>query len=253
MAAAKGKTPIIIKRVTVTQGGHHGGAWKVAYADFVTAMMAFFLLMWLLNATTEKQRKGLAEYFSPTILQSSGSGAAALDGGEAPQTERISASDPGAGKDGFEDLARQVQNELTGTGAEAMQRVNLLRHVVTRMTDEGLVIELGDIAGEPLFDGDTAAPAPVLAELTRLLAQVLGRVRNDIAVSGHVRGFPEMMVDSPVWPLSAGRAATVRDLVVTGGLDARRIQRVTAHADRRLRNANPMDPANNRIEVILLR
>ncbi|WP_134724809.1 OmpA/MotB family protein [Paracoccus luteus] len=255
MAAGKGNAPVIIKRITVSGGGgHHGGAWKVAYADFVTAMMAFFLLMWLLNATTEKQRQGLADYFDPTIVNASGGGSG-IEGGQAPQTpaDAAEASADAAQRQDFEQAARAIQDRLTGSGAESMQRVNLLRHVVTRMTDEGLVIELGDIVDEPLFAGETADPTPVLRELTGILASVLGQVRNPVAVSGHVRGYPEMMVEDPAWPLSDDRAHGVRKLLAQGGMDPDRVRRVTAHGDRRPRNANPMDPANNRVEVILLR
>jgi len=255
MPADRNASPIIIKRI---QGGgeaaHHGGAWKVAYADFVTAMMAFFLLMWLLNATTEKQRQGLAEYFDPTIVNSPVGGAQGIDGGKSvePPADQSAELAP-TGDQQLHEIAQALQDELTGSGAESMQRVNLLRHVVTRVTDEGLVIELGDIAHEPLFRGETAQAAPVLRDLTAILATVLGRVRNQVAISGHVRGFPEMLVENPVWPLSDQRAHAVRELLVRGRLDESRIQRVTAFGDKRPRNANAMDPANNRIEVILLR
>ncbi|MTH78113.1 flagellar motor protein MotB [Paracoccus aestuariivivens] len=263
MGAKNGGSTVIIKRVQVTSGGgHHGGAWKVAYADFVTAMMAFFLLMWLLNATTEKQRQGLADYFNPTIVQSSKGGANGPFGGELQDSDSNSGKGLGASLDTkggqardaeFEAVAQHVMNELTGSGAESMQRVNLLKHVVTRMTDEGLVIELTDLMDEPLFVDDTAQPTPALQELTTILAGVLRRVKNQIAISGHVRTYPELLIHSPVWALSDARAHAVRNLAESAGLDAKRIQRVTALADRRNRSVNPMDPENNRIEVILLR
>lgn len=241
--------PIIIKRVTVADGGgHHGGAWKVAYADFVTAMMAFFLLMWLLSATTEKQRQGLANYFDPTVVQTVTGGGDGLDNGKGNMDE---AGGPQTGA--FEQLAQSIQNELTGSGAELMQIQNLLRHVVTRMTDEGLVIELTDLTDEPLFFDDTAHPQPAMQELAGILARVLGRVKNEVAVSGHVRSYPEMLVQSPVWSLSDARAHAVRNLLEQANMEKRRIQRVTGYADRRNRSQNPMDPTNNRIEVILLR
>lgn len=243
---------VIIKRTSAAaEGGHHGGAWKVAYADFVTAMMAFFLLMWLLNATTEKQRAGLADYFNPTIVRMPG---AAGDGSQEGVQHAVSQTMPDSEKAAdFEEVARQIQNQLTGTGAESMQLTNLLKHVVTRMTDEGLVIELTDLTDESLFIDDTAQPRPVLPELTRILARVLGNMRNDIALSGHVRAYPEMLKTSPVWALSDARAHAVRNLLEQAGLDARRIQRVSGYADRKQRSGNPMDAANNRIEVILLR
>ena len=249
MAAAKGKgtAPIIIKRIQGGAAGHHGGAWKVAYADFVTAMMAFFLLMWLLSATTEKQRRGLADYFDPTIVQVQQGAGEALDDGRG-EAEKMTGD-----ADRFQEIAKQIQDALTGSGAESMQHTNALRHVVTRLTDEGLVIELSDLTDEPLFVEDTAQPQQVTRELALLLARVLGRVRNDLAISGHVRAYPAMMAQSPVWPLSDARAHTVRNLLEQANLDGQRIQRVTGHADRKNRSANPMDPANNRIEVILLR
>ncbi|MDB6178805.1 chemotaxis protein MotB [Paracoccus sp. Z330] len=254
MAAQQGSNgpSIIIKKSAPAEDhGHHGGAWKVAYADFVTAMMAFFLLMWLLNATTEKQRAGLADYFNPTIVHMPG---ASGDGTQEGVRHAVEQSLPDSQKAAeFEQLAREVQNRLTGTGAESMQLTNLLRHVVTRMTDEGLVIELGDLVDEPLFVEDTAQPQPALKELTGIVARVLSHVRNDLAISGHVRAYPETLVSSPVWALSDARAHAVRNLIERAGLEARRIQRVTGYADRRNRLANPMSPANNRIEVILLR
>lgn len=262
--AAKGReTPIIIRRVQpAAEAGHHGGAWKVAYADFVTAMMAFFLLMWLLNATTEKQRQGLADYFNPTLIQSRSGGAQGPFGGEKQDATTDSGKGAGASRDmragaardaAFDSMARHVQDELTGSGAESMQRTNLLRHVVTRMTDEGLVIELTDLLDEPLFVGDSAQPTAAMQELSTILAGVLGRVRNGLAISGHVRAYPEMMVRSPVWALSDARAHATRNLLESAGLPGERVKRVSAWADRRNRSVNPMDPENNRIEVILLR
>lgn len=254
MAAGKGSSgaTIIIKRGgEVAEAGHHGGAWKVAYADFVTAMMAFFMLMWLLNATTETQRQGLAEYFNPTIVHRPG---AAGDGAEDGVRQAVQQDTPDSLKQAeFEHLARQVQDQLTGTGAESMQLTNLFRHVVTWISDEGLVIELTDLAAEPLFIEDTAQPHPALSELATILARVLGHVKNEIALSGHVRGYPEMLVSSPIWALSDARAHTVRNLLERAGLEPQRIQRVSGYADRKNRSQNPMDPENNRIELILLR
>lgn len=264
MPAKQGGSPIIIKKVQGGGGGggHHGGAWKVAYADFVTAMMAFFLLMWLLNATTEKQRQGLADYFNPTIVQSSKAGADGPFGGDLQDSDSNAGKGLGASRDTkggaardaeFEAAARHVQDQLTGSGAESMQRTNLLKHVVTRMTDEGLVIELTDLMDEPLFVDDSAQPTAALRELSVILAGVLGRVKNQLAIAGHVRAYPELLIHSPVWALSDARAHAVRNLLESAALDDRRVQRVTALADRRNRSVNPMDPGNNRIEVILLR
>ena len=245
MARQKGAAgpTIMIRRVTASgEGGHHGGAWKVAYADFVTAMMAFFLLMWLLNATTEQQRAGLADYFNPTIVRTPG---ASGEGVEQQGKEPLEAS--------LEQVAQDIERALRASGGESQQLTNLLRHVVTRMTDEGLVIELGDLTDQPLFVDDTGQPQPVLSELIRVIGRVIAKTRNFVAISGHVRAYPETLVTSPVWALSDARAHAVRNLLEASALDARRIQRVTGYADRKSKTGNPMDPANNRIEEILLR
>ncbi|WBU52945.1 flagellar motor protein MotB [Paracoccus sp. SCSIO 75233] len=243
--------PIILKRVVISdEGGHHGGAWKVAYADFVTAMMAFFLLMWLLNATSEKQREGLAEYFSPTLVRvvsgSGGDGGAAGDGQGNPAEVDQSA-------DGLENLRDRVEADLAGIGAESMQMKNLMRHVVTRVTDEGVVLELRDLSDAPLFFADSTEPAPVLRPLLRVISRVIARAGNGIAIAGHVRSYPAALAGSPEWALSTGRADVVRQLLQEGGFPPRHIQRVTGYADRR-NNADNADSAeNDLLEVILLK
>lgn len=252
MAADKGsgRATIIIRRDSDGEGdGHHGGAWKVAYADFMTAMMAFFLMMWLLNATTEKQRQGLAEYFNPTVVQRPGASGDGVEEGSRQTLQQIMAENRQPAD--FDQLVRQIQDGLD-QGAEPWQG-DILRHVATRVTDEGLVIELGDLAGQSLFVDDTAQPHPVLNELAAILTRVLRNVDNDIALSGHVRAYPEMLVTSPVWALSDARAHTVRNLLERAGFEPMRVQRVSGYADRKPRDSNPMNPENNRIELILLR
>jgi chemotaxis protein MotB len=212
-----------------------------------------------------KAATGLADYFNPTLIHTTSSGSDGPFGGEVQDAETNSGKGAGASTDpmsarsspsdepNFDAIARHVQNQLTGSGAESMQKTNLLRHVVTRMTDEGLVIELTDLLNEPLFEGDSAQPTPAMKELAGILGGVLGRVKNQVALTGHVRAYPEMLIHSPVWALSDARAHTVRNLLGETGFNESRIQRVTAYADRRNRSVNPMDPNNNRIEVILLR
>ncbi|MDH2326766.1 flagellar motor protein MotB [Cereibacter sp. SYSU M97828] len=270
----KANRPIIIKRKKVIAGGgHHGGAWKVAYADFVTAMMAFFMLMWLLNATTEKQRKGLADYFSPTIpVNRISGGGADVFGGDSVFSEDTMAQsgagasrvmpteveqargDAGRGDTGSGEQERAaLEDMLRARGGESMTMESALRHVVTKVTDEGLVIEIFDLEDVPLFHVDTAEPRPVLRDVARLLAETLPITTNDLAVSGHVRAYPMMMIRNPVWDLSAARAQAMRQVLDASGLDPARMKRVTGHADRRPVTANPMAIRNNRIEVILLR
>ncbi|MGR3761326.1 flagellar motor protein MotB [Roseobacteraceae bacterium NS-SX3] len=277
MSAQRNVAPIIIKRKKVIAGGgHHGGAWKVAYADFVTAMMAFFMLMWLLNATTEKQRKGLADYFSPSIPLSrvSGGGNGAFSG-DSMFTERTKPhngtgatdrnpmnAEQAQGNTGLNDDGKQqAENEefksvsemLTGTGAESMVSTKMARHIVTRVTDEGLIIELFATADAPLFEQGKAVPTPLFRDLARMVARVTGAVASNIAIGGHTRSHPVVLADNPVWELSHARADATRVLLESGGMKSARIHRVTGHADRKLSADNPMSVRNNRIEIILLR
>lgn len=268
---ANGNAPIIIKRKKVSGGdGHHGGAWKVAYADFVTAMMAFFLLMWLLSSASEEQKAGLADYFTPTIPinRTSGGGSQALNG-DSVMTERTksqSGTGGAAEKEGdaiavsftSEEAAEnssfeEIEADLLGLGGETMLSDNALQHIVTRLTDEGLVIEIFDVEGAPLFVGDTDAPMPVTTEIFETLTRVLSIVKNEVAVSGHVRTESLLRVDYPVWDISTSRAARVRLLLEAGGLDASRIARLTGKADRNHASPDPQALRNNRIELIVLR
>jgi chemotaxis protein MotB len=276
MAGQGNAAPVIIKRKKVVQGGgHHGGAWKVAYADFVTAMMAFFMLMWLLNATTEKQRKGIADYFNPTIpvnrvsgggngafggdstftestLAQNGTGATAQNPTEADKARGEATSDGEAAAAEKKELAA-VEQALTAKGGESMTMERLLRHVVTRVTDEGLVIEIFDLDGTPLFRGETAEPMPQTVEIAALLSDVLQLATNEIAVNGHVRSYPITLRQDPTWDLSTERAQALRLLLEKKALPDARIARVTGHANRKPATADPTAQRNNRIEIVLLR
>ena len=271
MAGQSNAAPVIIKRKKIIQvGGHHGGAWKVAYADFVTAMMAFFLLMWLLGATTEKQRKGVADYFSPTIPinRISGGGDGAFGGqsvftdatlsqnGTGAAMQRPTNSNQSAGSQGDTEMAalhEKMERALTALGGESMTMQQLLRHVVTKVTDEGLVIELFDLDDAPLFLGDTVQPRPVTEAIAAILAEVLAIATNPIAVNGHVRYYPIMLINNPVWTLSQSRAATMKSLIEAKGMPGSRFQRITGFADRKPVTADATALRNNRIEIVLLR
>jgi chemotaxis protein MotB len=274
--AAGSNAPIIIKRKKVIAGGgHHGGAWKVAYADFVTAMMAFFMLMWLLNATTEQQRKGLADYFSPTIPinRMSGGGSGAF-GGDNIFTEQTLAqsgtgvSQPTVGmnpvqseQDAEAEAAaaaqvaalRDIEAVLMGQGGESMVSDQALRHVITRLTDEGLIIELYDLPSVALFEGDTIIPNPVVAELANIMARLFQSVSNPVVIEAHISAKSIVHANYPIWQLSTGRAEQMRLMLESGGLNQRRITRITGGGDRDPVVRDATAPRNNRIEIILLR
>lgn len=249
--------------------GHHGGAWKVAYADFVTAMMAFFLLMWLLNATTESQRKGLADYFAPTVAVNRVSGGGdGLFGGTNVMEETVVIQD-GSGADGgvpFEGdyeaaeaeaaevaALQDIEETLLGLGGESLIQQEALRHVVTRLTDEGLIIEVFAREGAPLFKDDGAEPEQVLIDLTQMFARVFDLVTNPVAVEAHTRTVPIVIADRPAWNVTQGRADNVRRLLEGGGLDPQRIARITGHADRELATQRAVSVRNDRIEITLIR
>ncbi|MEC7259076.1 MAG: flagellar motor protein MotB, partial [Pseudomonadota bacterium] len=196
MMAQANVAPVIIKRKKSGGGdGHHGGAWKVAYADFVTAMMAFFLLMWLLNATTDKQRKGLADYFSPSIpmhsvssgsdgpfggdsvfsqdnLLSDGTGAPAANSSDSQEQAGAQGLEAQAQHEAENETFKDIEEALNGKGGESLVTDEALKHIVTRVTDEGLIIELFDIDGTPLFEPGTDRPSDLLRDLLKMIARV---------------------------------------------------------------------------------
>ena len=264
----------IIKKKKVSGGdGHHGGAWKVAYADFVTAMMAFFMLMWLLNATTETQRKGLADYFSPTIAVArvSGGGDGAFGGDSMTSEETLAQSGnggivtgpPGSGsaeesgpseKDAQEEeMLKELQEGLVGRGGESLIAEMALEHIVTKITDEGLIIEVFDLEGDPLFEGVTAEPTPVLIEIAKILGDVFALVKNEVSVAAHSATFPVVQQSNPAWNLTTDRAQRVRQMLQATTLEERRIARVTGFGQQNPLLDDAMAVRNNRLEIILLR
>jgi chemotaxis protein MotB len=264
---------LIIKRKNVVAGGgHHGGAWKVAYADFVTAMMAFFLLMWLLNATTEEQKKGLADYFAPSIpISRTSGGADGMFGGDAisaiaaaaANATSTTAGPAGTAANPASESSAEVAAELAalhlleeallGRSGESARMDELLQHVVTRLTDEGLIIEIFARPQAPIFDDLRSDPLPVLNDIIGMVAELSQMVTNPVAVSAHLPTRSVVLAENPVWPLSTARANAVRALLEDMGLDPARISRVTGHADRHPVVQDPAAPRNDRIEIIFLR
>ena len=279
---AQGNAPVIIKRKKVVKGGgHHGGAWKVAYADFVTAMMAFFLLMWLLGATTEKQRKGIADYFNPTvpIVKASGGGTGAFGGesvfadnqnsrngsgskpspvnvqtaavSDAPKGEESSSGDAG-GQSQREDPLDEVQAALMGVGGEAMFSDLMRRHIVTKISDEGLVIELFETDDARLFD-DQNEPTELLTDLLNTIVPVIRLAENDLAVQAHTKSLPLVFRENNAWDRTSVRVDRLRVALEKANWPKNRIKRMTGYADRESISENPTDPRNNRVEIIVLR
>ncbi|MCC5999510.1 MAG: OmpA family protein [Pararhodobacter sp.] len=263
MSRQNDAAPVIIKRKKVSGGhGHHGGAWKVAYADFVTAMMAFFLMMWLLGATTESQRRGLADYFNPSIplhrISSGGDGL--LGGNDIQMPDNMGPGTAPGATDADEEIGHsptesieELAQRLRGLGGESAIMTEALRHIVTRSSDEGLVIEVFDLPDSPLFDPDSNTPRPILPIIAGVLAEAMQFVANPAAIEGHTRSYTVVHRGDPSWSLSLSRAERMRQLLESAGLPQARMDRVTGHADRQPAVRNPMASRNNRLEVILLR
>lgn len=262
MASDRNVAPVIKRKKIIVEDGHHGGAWKVAYADFVTAMMAFFMLMWLLNATTEKQRKGISDYFSPTApISRLSSGSDGMFMGDSVFAEDV-LPQTGVGASSMHESERdsdgqsadfeKVDDILLGLGGESMEDDNWRRHVVTRVTDEGYVLEFFDTPNEPLFT-DGATPTQLLIDVAYAVREVSKLLNNDIAIEAHVATRPVVERDNPAWELTSDQAFAFSRLLTDFGFDEDRLRRVTAFGDREPVTENLMALRNNRIEVIYLR
>jgi chemotaxis protein MotB len=258
MERADNVRPIIIKRKKVIAGGgHHGGAWKVAYADFVTAMMAFFLMLWLLGSVTEDKRKGIADYFSPTFsIQSQSAGGSGVLGGQSFSVVD-SITDDIATKERFDAesrLLQEVAKALEAFSGQTAAQELALQHVNIRLTDEGLVVDIFDLPDSALFEAGSSTPMPILAVLADMIAQAFALVQNPVSVVAHSAAFPSVIRENPVWPLTVDRAMVMRQELLRRNLDDLRFARVVGHADRAMAVPyNPMAARNNRLELILLR
>ena len=269
--------PIIVKKVTIVQGGHHGGAWKVAYADFVTAMMAFFLLLWLLGATEEKQRKGIADYFAPTLvkLRENSAGSNGLLGGSSitdvdnypnrqGQTGRQTLTiprDAAGGPQAAEaaeaaeaDRLRKLREKIEKKLAERRTLKNIARQVRVMRSPEGIRIDLMDDANFSMFELGTTILTKQARELLEVMADTLKDETAPLILRGHTDSLPwRGGVTANNWSLSAGRAEATRQALVLGGVAQRRFARIEGVAETEpLIADNPADPRNRRISLLLI-
>ena len=274
-APAKGRNepprPIIVKKITVVAGGHHGGAWKVAYADFVTAMMAFFLLMWLLGATTEKQRKGIADYFTPTLVkvkQGSAGGHGVLGGSSltdaddypnrAGQTGNKTLTVPrdatGGAKEGGSKVKRvqTMKEKIAQKLAQSEKLRRLARQVRITETPDGIRLDLVDDADFSMFLLGTTVLTPDAAELLRAIGQAVAPDTSQFTIRGHTDSLPWKTGVANNWSLSAGRAEATRQALMRQGIAEARFRRIEGVADREpLVQDNPADPRNRRMSILL--
>ncbi len=230
--------PIIIIRKKAGHGGHHGGAWKVAYADFVTAMMALFIVLWLLN-TSKQVQDAIAGYFKDPSGNSKKIGSNQSGSGE-----NFSLS-----KDNVSELKNKLQNAL-----QQMADFDKLKNQVEMtITGEGLRIELLESETGTFFDLGSPKPNDNGKELLIKLAQELGKVPNKISIEGHTDSKPFIGAgDYGNWELSSDRANAARRLMQQSGLGQNQVVQVRGFADQKLRKADdPLDPSNRRISVIV--
>ena len=276
---------VFIKRVKKVNGGaHHGGAWKIAYADFVTAMMAFFLLLWLLNSVTQEQLEGISNYFAPAAPAATTSGAGGVLGGQTinPEGAQINQkstptvslalpppksglcgddqaseqeksekeTDPNkvseeALKKKEEEQFEQAKEELNQALKQVPNAVQLARSLLVDNTPEGLRIQIVDQEGFPMFASGSAEPLPRAKELLKLVAQVIGEMPQKIAISGHTDSVRfGTGTGYGNWELSTDRANATRRTLQDLGVPIERVNRVVGKAD-----TEPLlkeDPANAR-------
>ncbi len=283
MASNTNNVTIIKKIKKGGHGGHHGGAWKVAYADFVTAMMAFFLLMWLINTTTPEQKRGIADYFAPEAVTRSESGNGAILSGTSAsddgqkgegslsvqaQVKQKSPADEAKDKtkvaaDAAASKAQTRQSEALEQAAarlrQAMQDqpdlAELSKHVLIDETPEGVRIQLVDQDGRSMFEPGSAQPTPRIQRLLQEVGKLASVLPNRIAIAGYTDGAT---FSGPGgysnWDLSSARANASLKVLEDGGLNQDRISEVAGKAGSDpLYPDNPMASANRRISIVLLR
>jgi chemotaxis protein MotB len=279
--ASEDKRPIVIKRIKKVAGGHHGGAWKIAYADFVTAMMAFFLLMWLLGSTAKGDLQGISEYFKTplkvALMGGSGSGdsSSIIKGGGKDLTKSTGQVKEGElpSEKKIVNLKAATEDLLRQEKAKEMQKLKDLKmsiekaidanaklqafkkQILLDITTEGLRIQIVDEKNRPMFQSGSAHLESYTKEILHEIAKTLNQMPNKVSLSGHTdalsytsqgRGYSN-------WELSADRANTSRRELVTGGLSEEKIVRVVGLSSAVLFDkAEPMNPINRRISIIVM-
>jgi len=281
---------VIIKRIKKGgHGGHHGGAWKVAYADFVTAMMAFFLLMWLINTTTPEQKRGIADYFAPQSIAQTVSGSGGVLGGKvmgedsahaggaqsvmqkqspplpSSKTKAMAngATQGGAGGTGESTSAsKSAQDGEFAHAAEAIRQsvqdnpdlAKILHQLILEQTPQGLRIQLVDQDGRPMFQQGTSEPMPYTKKLLAAVGAIIDALPNRVSISGHTAGNDSSGVTGSDWQISSARADAARAMLQSGGLASDRIYEVAGKAGSEpLLPEDPSASANRRLSIVLLK
>lgn len=274
--ADEGMRPIIVKRIKKTAGGHHGGAWKIAYADFVTAMMAFFLLMWLLGSTSKGDLDGISEFFKNPLKvameggSGSGDSSSVIKGGGTDLTRRNGQVKKGdiepdkktydlnAAKAALEKAEGERLKSLKAKIESVIEANPTLKkyqnQLLLDITSEGLRIQIVDEQNRPMFALAKATLQPYTSDILHVLGMVLNDVPNRVGLSGHTDSTPYSSdAGYSNWELSADRANASRRAMVVGGLADEKILRVVGLAAAApLDRADPFNPINRRISIIVM-
>jgi chemotaxis protein MotB len=255
--------PVIVKKKKKKHAEHHGGSWKVAYADFVTAMMAFFLLMWLLTMASPEKRAAVSQYFRSFDVFNIGK---SLTGQSSFMSGSQFAIDKGDTGDGMRKASRHGRQPMApkaqALSPEALsarlknaveEHLRSLRNqVLVDITDEGVRIQIVDADGSPMFASGSAAPTQKAQEILQLVAENIIDIPNRIVVEGHTDSAPFRSGRNSNWELSTDRASSARRTLEANGIEPERIARVVGYADQELYiKLDPKDPRNRRISIIL--
>lgn len=264
-----GQVVVVKKKGKHPEHPHHGGAWKVAYADFVTAMMAFFLLLWLLSTTTKEQKMGIAHYFNPPNNSTQMGGGSGIMGGNSvvateghAPTETPVVPPSAQNKDDIavqvsEDaMFRQVSDDLKKQVMNVPELKAMSENLQIDLTPEGLRITISDSKGRPLFENGSAKMFDYTQKMVAVVANVLSSLTNDLSVGGHTDSVPYRGADLAYtnWELSADRAQTARRILVREGIPERRMARVAGYAGQQpMVPDHPESEKNRRLTIIVLR
>ncbi len=262
-----GKPPIIKKIKKVQGGGHHGGAWKVAYADFVTAMMAFFLLLWLLSTSSKATLDGIAEFFTPTVgitgqtgsikfVKKDGDPLTIMPG--APPPGQVSApQDTTAPVEDQEDMMfKEGGTQVEQAFQKDPEMQKYIDNISVQVTPEGLKIDLIDSDKYPMFAPGSATLSEHGEKILARMTTVIKRMPNYMSLTGHTDGSPAEAGSTTYtnWELSADRANAARRFLVKSGMEQERPKKVTGMGDKELLlPSEPRSPRNRRISIVMLR
>jgi chemotaxis protein MotB len=271
MEFESGTKPVIIRRSKKTKPAHHGGAWKVAFADFATAMMAFFLVLWLLEATTVEEKAAISGYFSDPAAFSEGGTPYVIDlGGGLKDDQHAGESDVETAQDKavvltedtVQDLAAQIENrkfqqlkQVLETRIEDDPSLRKYRdQIIMEVTEDGLQIQIVDAKSRPMFDSGSDEIKPYMNEILQALADTIAEVPNGLSITGHTdaEAFTERAGYSN-WELSADRANAARRALMKNGVTEQQIAQVVGLSSSLLYDKqNPANPINRRISILVL-